>query len=316
MKKILTWLSAVILSASLCLTGCGQSASSQESGDGQEVTIYYLNKGATAIQEADYTPQSDPDDAQDMIRELLKQLSTAPDDVSMRQPIRGFRVNKVSSLTKDGTVTVDFTGGYSDMDTVTEILTRTAIVYTLSEVKDVKHIEFTVDGKALKGADGKTIGKMDRKEFIYNSGTEMMNYVRARLHLYFTDESGKVLKDAYRSVVYNSNMAMERLVVEQLIAGPNNNNSFSPTLNPSTEVISVTERDNICYVNLSSAVQKGLEGVTPEVAVYSIVDSLTDLPDITEVQILVDGDPDVLFQDTIPLSEGFRRNTDLLSSNE
>lgn len=315
MRKSLARILSLILTAVLCLSGCAGSTSGD--GDaGNDVTLYYLNKGATAIQEESYTPKSDPDDTQAMVSELLEQLSAAPSDVSLRQPIRGFKVKDVSSADGDGTVTIDFSGGYFKMDTITETLTRTAIVYTLCEVKGVKHVAFTVDGEALKDADGKTVGEMDTKEFIYNSGTEMMNYVKTRLHLYFTDKSGSVLKDAYRSVVYNSSMSMERLVLEQLIAGPNNNNSFSPTLNPNTEIVSITERDNICYVNLSSAVQKGVAGVTPEVAVYSIVNSLTDLPQITEVQILIDGDPDAVFQDTISLSEGFRHNTDIMSTGK
>lgn len=306
MKKILTGLLILVLA----LAGCGKSSS--QGDDSEDVTLYLLNKGATAIQEVTYTPKADPDSSQDMINELLDRLSQTPADASMRQPIRGFKVNEVSEINGKGTVTVDFSGGYSKMDTITETLTRTAVVYTLCEVKSVKYVAFTVDGEELKDADGNTVGNMDTDEFIYNSGTEMMNYVKTRLHLYFTDKTGKVLRDAYRSVVYNSSMSMERLVLEQLIAGPNNNDSFSPTLNPDTEIISVTERDDICYVNLSAACQKGLEGVEPEVALYSIVNSLTDLPQVSKVQISIDGDPDAVFQDKISLSDVFEQNTDLM----
>ena len=94
----------------------------------------------------------------------------------------------------------------------------------------------------------------------------MRNYEKVRLHLYFANESGDRLVDTYRNVVYNSNMPMERLIVEQVIQGTDSGFAF-PTLNPETKVISVTTRDNICYVNLDRNFQSEPYRVSPEVAV-------------------------------------------------
>ena len=152
-------------------------------------------------------------------------------------------------------------------------------------------------------------------QFIYNSYTEMRNYERVRLHLYFADETGEKLVDAYRTVVYNSNMPLERIVLEQVIRGPNGNFAF-PTVNPDTKVINVTVRDRICYANLSGEFLDEPYDVTAQTAIYSIVNSLCELPSIDAVQISVEGHTDTIFRDTISLTGSFRMNTGIVESQQ
>ena len=152
---------------------------------------------------------------------------------------------------------------------------------------------------------------MDPDQFIYNSYTEMRNYERVRLHLYFANESGDKLVDAYRTVVYNSNMPLERIVIEQVIQGPNGNFAY-PTVNSATKVINVTTRDRRCYVNLNSEFLQGQEGVQAQTALYSIVNSLCELPSIDSVQISVDGNTDAVFMESIPLTGSYRMNEEIV----
>ena len=67
--------------------------------------------------------------------------------------------------------------------------------------------------------------------FIDNAGDEINSYERVKLKLYFADETGTELREINRTVVYNSNISMEKLVVEQLIDGPNAKDVY-PTINP------------------------------------------------------------------------------------
>ena len=120
-----------------------------------------------------------------------------------------------------------------------------------------------------------------------------------------------MLVDAYRTVVYNSNMPLERIVLEQVIEGPNGNFAY-PTVNSEAKVINVTTRDKICYVNLSSAFQTGHPDVQAQTALYSIVNSLCELPSIDAVQISVEGQPDTVFMESISLAGNFRMNEDIV----
>ena len=108
---------------------------------------------------------------------------------------------------------------------------------------------------------------------------------------------------------------MERLVVEQLIAGPKTSAGgpvISPVINPATGIVNISVRDGICYVNLDPTFLTQPYQVTPEVAIYSIVNSLAEMPDVSKVQILINGDSSADYMDTMPLGNMYSRNLDIV----
>ena len=229
--------------------------------------------------------------------------------MTLRAPITDFRL--LSSETAGKIVNLNLSGEYYDLNAVEEVLTRTAVINTLCSFAEVDGVYFMVEGEAFRDADGEEPGIMEPDQFIYNSYTEMRNYERVRLHLYFANESGDKLVDAYRTVVYNSNMPLERIVIEQVIQGPNGNFAY-PTVSSATKVINVTTRDRRCYVNLNNEFLRGQEGVLGQTALYSIVNSLCELPAIDSVQISVDGNTDAVFMESIPLTGSFQMNEEIV----
>lgn len=163
----------------------------------------------------------------------------------------------------------------------------------------------------LTDLSGNPIGIMEASMFIDNAGDEINTYEKARLTLYFADESGTKLVEATRSVVYNTNISMEKLVVEELIKGPNNDKIY-PTVNPETKVNNVTVKDGVCYVNLNENFLTQMTNVTSEVTIYSITNSLVELPNIYKVQISINGDTEGTYRETIPFSTIFERNLELI----
>ena len=121
--------------------------------------------------------------------------------------------------------------------------------------------------------------------------------------------------EAYRTVVYNSNMPLERVVLEQVIQGPNGSFAF-PTINSETKVINVTTRDRRCYINLNKEFLNGQQDVLAQTAIYSIVNSLCELPSIESVQISVDGDTDAIFMESISLTGSFRMNKEIVENQQ
>ncbi len=286
----------------LLLSSCGKSGA-----DKTGISIYYLGKSDYALQERKYTPKADS--REQIIEELIGKLCVQPTEMDLAAPVTGFRL--ISSETLGKIVTLNLSGEYYDLSAVEEVLTRTAIVNTLCSFAEVDGVYFTVDGEAFHDADGEDPGIMEPTQFIYNSNTEMRNYERVRLHLYFADESGEKLVDAFRNVVYNSNMPLERIVLEQVIQGPNGSFAY-PTVNSETKVINVTVRDGICYANLSGEFLTDPYEVTAQTAIYSIVNSLCELPSVDAVQISVDGQTDTVFRETISLTGSFRMNTGIV----
>ena len=154
--------------------------------------------------------------------------------------------------------------------------------------------------------------------FIDNAGNEINAYEKTRLLLYFTNEDGERLIGVQTNpVVYSSNISMEKLVVERLIAGPDaENEELYPVINPATKVLGVTVKDGTCYVNLDNGFLTQTYNVSAEVQIYSIVNSLVELSNINKVQIAVNGNTDMIFREKISLSNVFDRNLDLVYETE
>lgn len=303
---------ALILAACMTMTACagklGMSGDAED--DDNKVKIYYVNSSETGIVADDYTLTSDIKDTDAVIAELIEQLSQNPDTFSYEAPLAG-RIALIDYKLTDDSLILNFNESYNSVDHVTEILDRAAMVRTLTQIDAVKTVTFQVGGSPLTDASGNVIGTMTADTFIYNAGNEINTYEKVTLTLYFTNDSGDGLIKVYRTVVYNSNISMERIALEQLIAGPNTDEVY-PTINPATSIKSITVRDGICYVDLDSAFTTEPYTVTAQTAIYSIVNTLCEFTEVNKVQITVDGNKDVKFMDSLSLSSTYERNLEII----
>ena len=301
-------LTLVLLSG---MTGCAREEK-EDSG----LLLYYLNEDLSSLNTLSYLMEDGKSKAdlspQEMADDMLEQLATPSGDVRSIAPIQNFTVT--GTTLQNGTLTVFLSSDYEELETVREILTRAALVNTLCQIDGVDSVSFLCGDHPLTNEDGSVVTAMNSDMFIFNSGKEIMNYEKVRLHLYFANEDGNQLVDTYRNVVYNSNISMERLVVEQVLKGPNSDVVF-PTLNPAAKVLSVTTRDGVCYVNLDQAFLTEPYGVTSQVAIYSLVNSLTELSSVSAVQITIEGKTGKAFMDS-SLSSAFERNLSVVRKNE
>ncbi len=302
------FLTLVLLSG---MTGCAREEK-EDSG----LLLYYLNEDLSSLNTLSYLMEDGKSKAdlspQEMADDMLEQLATPSGDVRSIAPIQNFTVT--GTTLQNGTLTVFLSSDYEELETVREILTRAALVNTLCQIDGVDSVSFLCGDHPLTNEDGSVVTAMNSDMFIFNSGKEIMNYEKVRLHLYFANEDGDQLVDTYRNVVYNSNISMERLVVEQVLKGPNSDVVF-PTLNPAAKVLSVTTRDGVCYVNLDQAFLTEPYGVTSQVAIYSLVNSLTELSSVSAVQITIEGKTGKAFMDS-SLSSAFERNLSVVRKNE
>jgi germination protein M len=200
---------------------------------------------------------------------------------------------------------------YKDLSPTTEILTRAAIVRTLTQIDGISYVSMKMGEGELTDHTGAVIKAMKADQFVDNAGNEINTYENVELTLYFAAENGKHLRKAVRSVEYNSNIPLEKVVIENLIGGPIGEGVY-PTINPHTKIISVTVKDKICYVNLSEEFLNQQYFILPELTIYSLVNSLIELNGVNKVQIAIDGETNVVFRDAISLSTPFERNLDVL----
>ncbi len=291
-------------------TGCG----SRKPENGSIYTIYHLNHDQTGLVMQEYTTQTPQDDKDTLLEELVDALSQTPDKLEYYPPLSG-RVHLLDYHTEEDQVTMEFDSQYKELPATTEILVRAAVVRTLTQVEGISYVSFIVQGEPLVDNLGNVVGIMSADQFIDNAGDEINTYEQAELWLYFADETGTRLVAANRTLRFSSNISMEKLVVEQLIKGPENLELY-PTINPETKIVNVTVKDGICYVNLSEAFLTQTYQVTPEISIYSLVNSLVELPNVNKVQISVNGETSVTYQESISLATVFERNLDLLNSGK
>ncbi len=301
---MLVWI--MVLTASGCSAGTKESQLDSEEG---VVKVYYINNTETSVVTEDYTLTSTSTDTEGCVEELLEQMKTIPAKLEYEAPITGDVVINEYSIS-DEFLTLDFNSTYNNLDTIKEKLVRAAIVSTLTQIDGIEYVDFLIDGTPLEDSTG-IVGNMNSDMFVYNAGNEINTYEKVELTLYFANSTGDKLVQVYRSIVYNSNILKERLIIEQLISGPNSDISCA-TINPETSINSVSVRDGVCYIDFDDKFMEQPNDVTPEVAIYSLVNSVAEITDVNRVQISVNGDSNVMFMDSISLSKSFERNLDII----
>lgn len=296
------WILISVLLMLVLLVGCGKE---QESGTVYQ--IYTVNKEETKVNAREFVCAKGEEPT---VEVLIEQLSTALDESSDKPAIRE---DMFAGWAIDGNhVLLDFSKDYQSLSPIAEVLSRAAVVRTLCQLSSVEYVSFRIDGEELMNQNGVIVGLMNADQFVENDGKEINSYEKVTLTLYFTDEEGQVLHSQKREKIYNSNISLEKLVMEQLILGPTEKEGGNATLDPATKVISVTVKDGTCYVNLDSSCLNQVGNVSAPAAVYSIVNSLTELTNVNKVQISVDGEMDISYRETVSLSQALERDYEIV----
>lgn len=278
-------------------------------GEGKTYNIYYVNNDETKLLSYEYVTETT--DSRMVLEELITCLKSKPEKMGQKAPLEE-GISLLEYTMENGVVTMNFDERYRSLSSTKEVLIRAAIVRTLTQMSEIEYVTFTIQGEQLEDSNKVAIGMMSKDTFIENTGNEINAYEKVNLRLYFATDDGTHLREEnQRNVVYNSNISMEKLIVEKIIAGPGDENAF-PTINPDTKIVGVTVKDGVCYVNLSEEFLTQPYNVSSEVTIYSIVNSLVELSNVNKVQISVNGETNILYKESISLNAIFERKLDLV----
>ena len=307
MKRPGRGLFSLILVMVFCLcTACAGRSAKQE---GAVYRIYYVSNDETKIIEREYV--SGTTDTEALLGELLAQLASIPEKMEYETPL-ATEISVIGHTLDSGLLTLDFDENYRKLYGIREILVRASIVRTVTQLPGVERVAFTVKGEQLTDKTGAAVGIMAADTFIENAGNEINAYEKVNLRLYFANETGdRLVEENRRNVVYNSNISLEKLVVEKLVEGPVAEGAY-PTINPATKIVSVTVQDGTCYVNLSSEFQSQPYNVVSDVTIYSITNSLVELPNVNRVQISINGETNLSYRENMSLNTVYERNLDIM----
>jgi germination protein M len=130
--------------------------------------------------------------------------------------------------------------------------------------------------------------------------------------LYFTDEDFSGLVAEKRLIEKHHNVLES--VLQELLRGPKLSSHYNP-LPESTRLNGVFTESGIVYVDLSHEMKDGQSGGTTQelLSIFSIVDTLTSLPDVKRIKILIDGKEETTLCGHIDISEPLERDEKLIA---
>ncbi len=281
-KKILSLIICFALTIAFA-SGCGSTAESAlEDG---EILVYYMDVWGSAFLTEAHKLTEDTVEAQ--VEEAVSLLASTPETVGYRRTIPE-GIEPLDINLDEAILTINFNQEYQELSGYSEVLVRAAIVKTLLQISGINGVIFYVASEPLTDTSGSVVGTMTAETFIEDYGEETESLSATTLVLYFATADGQALVEKSIEIYYNSNIARERLVIENLIKGCDDDDAMSP-IPSGTKLISITVTDGICYVNFDSSFVNVDSGIASNVVLYAIVNSLTEIETINKVQILVEG---------------------------
>ncbi len=275
--------------------------------------LYYLNEERTKVISEAFVfargvVEEQISDALTILEEVLwtKEEKSL---VSDNNPIQGFILSK-----ETGVVTLYFASDYNFNHSIIETLRRAAIVKTLCQIQTVTSIEFYTGSQPLMLSNGKPVGLMKSEDFTESTGANTELFQEILVSVYFANKTGDFLVESNVKVTYNGIISTERLILNQLLKGPLNS-SMQSVIPEDTVLNKIYVQDGICYVDFSEEFMKIREGISPEVAIYSVVNSLTKLSDVHKVQFLIDGTIRKTYE-YLDFSSYFEQNLDIIEGEQ
>ena len=245
--------------------------------------LYFMNEAETSI-EAEWRviKYSDPNR---LPENLVIQLMKGPEDSKHKRIIN--RDTKLLHLNNNnGKVTVDLSSDFLDKDSARNMQALYSIVKSLCSIDGVSSVRVTVQGEGISTSDGGTVGYLTSDDI--NLSSDPNTSETNEITLYFTKKDNQKLYKSKRVIKVADQQPIEYYIVSGLIKGPSDEGML-PVIDKKTELISVDTEEDICFVNLSSTFIEKNAGDKAKLAVYSIVNSLTERDNIKRVQFLIEG---------------------------
>lgn len=249
-----------------------------------KVTLYFATEDNSALKKEEREVQV-IDGA--ILRACILALIDGPRTKGLRQTVpAGTQIRGIS--TKDGVATVDFTGEFEKTNGLEEVVARLSVVNTLTEINGIEAVQLRIDGADMIGPSGRPLGKMG-PALLDADGKPLPGEIKT-ITLYFSDSQAMYVVAEKREVVLAEGDLLEEVIFNELMKGPTVKDLRS-AIPKGTRLLSISTKDGLCTVNLSSEFVDNSPGGTASerMTLDSVVNSLTELDYVKKVQFLIDG---------------------------
>lgn len=309
MKKILCILTIIFTVLFVC--SCAQNTADSEGKLTKNVELYFSNADYNDVFAEKRTVVYERED--DFIRAVFNEILKGPADVNAKSVVP--EGTSLLNFNMDGYVlnlnlSHEFLNYEGEHSKSAQLLARYSLVKSMCGFENVEKVHFFVDGEELLNSSGSPVGDIGEDDILFSFGGSE-NLTEKYVTLYFANSDFDKLVSRRKKVQLTEN-SIEKTIVSELLTGPDDDRLYS-AIPKGTKVISVETKAEICFVNLSGDFVENFVGgsAAAEMAIYSIVNSLTELPDIDKVQFLIDSVKIDIFGDYI-FSDPFERNLSLV----
>lgn len=282
MKKILSLLLAIML-VTVAFTGCGNKTT--------KLKIYFKDSATNELcEEIHHVDAGKNPKTEELARIAIEQIIAGPQN-EKNSPVISPDAKLLSLTISEGVATVNMSKHFLNKKGVDALVLRFAFVNTLCNIKGIKGIVIQVDGSPLVSENtGKEFGVIRMSDFALTTEDNVT------ISLYFPNSKYDNLFLEKRSVDVQRTLSLEKAVVNALIDGPTNKD-LRPSIPEGTKLLDIKTKDGICYVTFSSefAARTTSGSYGSRFTLYSVVNSLCELDNVSSVQILINGETGVEF---------------------
>lgn len=310
---------AVCLLASLSFSACGTSADEEkntivmddkseastvivdENEEGSEtandlktMTVSYVDSGWTDLSNAEINVEPLAS-TESMIDAVMNAIITEPEDTTKVVPVAPGMEYQRYSFDGAGTVTVIFNIDSSRTDAYTLNLSKKAFTLSLCRIEGVNSVTFemhnivTGDETISHGCNENSFANVDDANL--EAEYDVM--------VYYGTMDGDGLVGRQITVDMSDAISVEKQIIEALKTS--SGDDTEATLPSDTYIVSLSVNDGVCYIEFSREFLSNAVAKT-DAAMYSVINSLTSLSYIDNVNITVEGVTDNEISEKVQLA--------------
>lgn len=254
--------------------------------DEKTCELYFLNESGTTLisEEREIKHHHYEDLKENIVRQLIK----GPKDARNKAVID--KKTDLIDITEDetGNVVVNFTGEYLSDDNTKNAMSAYSVVKSLCALEGVESVKVVIEGEDQQNDAGVSLGYLRATDI--NLPTDINTGETKKITLYFPNRETGMLNKEERTVKVTDQQPVEQYIINELISGTDDE-KLNQALNKATSLLSVDTYGDLCFVNFKADFLDKNSGSEEKekLAVYSVVNSLTELENIKRVQFLMDG---------------------------
>lgn len=310
MRRKRLWVVLILLLLVFLTAGCGlraRSAGPQDDGRSEittngkrqlvlssersQVLIYFAT-----VDKAYLVPVTiDINPTKEVAKVAVEKLLAGPNNDFVAPTIpEGTKLRDIYFSANSGTVYLDLTQDFLQLKDEQEVeLALASLTYTLAELPEVKRVQLSIDGEPIKELHGVTLDQPLQKEHGVNL-TGKKQEGQDEIRVFFGDENAMFLVPLTYAIPAGLTVPEKAQEALELLAqGPPKDSSLNHVLWSGTKILSLEwqETEKLLTVNFSREfVGYGGGSAFEKQLVNSLVYTLTSLPGVHQVQILIEGE--------------------------